>query len=245
MLPPAVRSKSGGEADGLTLPLGLNIITKIKYFLARQTHFAHRRSQLGIQQCQLCLFLSNRRYRAVFHTARALSRRPEFCPARVQPVFLCLRGAEGAAVAAFFRAAGLGLGAATAALPQAEGAAGRCRRAAPGSAVLVQIRGLRRRDIRPAPAGNNPAHRHLLLHLPGPELRHRRLPRRHSAEPLHSSGGAVYILFPPAHSRPHRPLHGCGGRYERPVREPGRRRRGRGALHLRPGQEMRALECPG
>ncbi len=127
MLPPAVRSKSGGEADGLTLPLGLNIITKIKYFIARQTHFAHRRSQLGIQQCQLCLFLSNRRYRAVFHTARALSRRPEFCPARVQPVFLCLRGAEGAAVAAFFRAAGLGLGAAGARRCCCRAAAGRRR----------------------------------------------------------------------------------------------------------------------
>ena len=87
----------------------------------------------------------------------------------------------------------------------------------PGGAVLLQVLQLRRgpfvrrgprRGPGPgrAPAGRAPARGHLLLHLPGPGLHHRRLPQgRGGGEELHRLR-PVHLLLPPAGGRPHRAL---------------------------------------
>ena len=163
--------------------------------------YARRRACIGFQQRQLSLFLPDGGHSSVLHRPRALSRRPEFCAARREPLFLRLCRTARPAAAALFRTARLGRGPAAAACAATEGLARRRRHSASGAALLVQIRRVRRGHLRHTPAGDNPAHRHLLLHLPGPELRSGRLPRRHAAQPLAGAGGAVHLLLPAAHRR--------------------------------------------
>ena len=178
-------------------------------------HFQEGRECHGIQQRQLSDFFPAVPACPVFPCAAALPLSEKPYPAGLFAGVLCLRRAEiSAAHAALHchqlrrRAAG-GAGA-----PRGDAAARHdaCRGAGACAAGLVQVRGLLRRDAPRSAAGRsgaagNAAHRHLLLHLSGPELRHRRVPRRRCGAARPAQARALHRLLSAARRRSHRALH--------------------------------------
>ena len=92
-------------------------------------------------------------------------------------------------------------------------------------------------ERRPSAAAHRPAAGHLVPHLPGPQLRHRRVPR-HPAAGVAARLLGVRRLLPVPGRRSHRPRLRVPAAAERPAR-PAQRGHGAGLLpHLRrPGQE--------
>ena len=90
-----------------------------------------------------------------------------------------------------------------------------------GSAVLFQVLGLRCRQppshrfFLHAEAGPEPAHRHLLLHLPDHELHHRRVPGRRQGAAQPRQLRHLRHTLPPAHRRSHHQIQ-RSGRPDRP-----------------------------
>ena len=92
----------------------------------------------------------------------------------------------------------------------------------PRPAGLLQILLLpHQHGLRPPRHGSGgsraaPAHRHLLLHLPGADVYRGRVPQEGEAPDQPLPDAPLHLLLPPAHRRAHRPVRGRGGGADRP-----------------------------
>ena len=207
-----------------------------------------RRKDLGFQFCDLSVLLpapglssftpSSRKTLAEPAVGRCQPgilrlRKPAVCPAvsRLGPAELC----DGAA--------------ARRALPPQPRSADGQRAAESGHPLCVQVHGLPAAESQPAArrfaeAGRpGPAYWHLILHLSGDELRHRRVSRPQKLQPQLPRRAALHLLLPAVDCRAHRPL----GRYFRadPRAQLHSRKDlgGDPALYRRPQQEASAGRC--